>query len=204
MSPEEPSVVSRIPLANARSSEAPTLSRDRKGAVVETYAGQHFNILFRVTTPGVSRREIRDFAKRLESRVAGGRAFCCVVASDRELRRLNRDFRKKDYATDVLSFPADRLLKIQSGPGILAWDGGGLSAGQDFLGEIAISFPRARDQAAQYGHGVGQEIEILMLHGLLHLLGMDHESDRGRMARAESKWRAALGLPRGLIERVRQ
>ena len=50
---------------------------------------------------------------------------------------------------------------------------------------------------------VGQEIEILMLHGVLHLLGMDHEKDRGRMARAENKWRAALGLPRGLIERVR-
>jgi probable rRNA maturation factor len=157
--------------------------------------------------PGVSRREIRAFAERLESIVAGGRAFCCVVTSDRELRRLNRDFRKKDYATDVLSFPARRRLKTQPmavprGPGILAWDG--ISAGQDSLGEIAISFPRARDQANQYGHDVGQEIEILMLHGLLHLLGMDHESDRGRMARAERKWRAALGLPHGLIERVRQ
>jgi probable rRNA maturation factor len=184
MSPEEPSVVSRMPLANARGSEAPILSRDREGADVKSYAGHHTSILFRGTTPGVSRRDIRAFAERLESAVAGGRAFCCVVTSDRELRRLNRDFRKKDYPTDVLSFPA-----IQP---------------NGFLGEIAISFPRARDQANQYGHEVGQEIEILMLHGLLHLLGMDHESDRGRMARAERKWRAALGLPHGLIERVRQ
>jgi probable rRNA maturation factor len=166
------------------------------------------SILFRVTTPGVSRREIRAFAERLESGVAGGRAFCCVVTSDRELRRLNRDFRKKDYPTDVLSFPSERPLKTQPrmavprSPGMLAWDG--ISAGQDFLGEIAISFPRARDQATLYGHEVGQEIEVLMLHGLLHLLGMDHDSDRGRMARAEKKWRAALGLPRGLIERVRR
>jgi probable rRNA maturation factor len=146
-------------------------------------------IIFRVTTPGISRREIRAFADRLESRLAGGRGFCCLVTSDRELQRLNRDFRKKDYATDVLSFPAASL---------------DASEGEEFLGEIAISFPRAREQATQYGHPVQDEIRILMLHGMLHLLGMDHENDRGAMARAEIKWRAALGLPKGLIERVRQ
>ena len=156
----------------------------RGGARLTLCASEEPSILFRVTTPGVSRREIRAFAERLESGVAGGRGFCCVVTSDRELRRLNRDFRKKDYATDVLSFPAIKP--------------------NGFLGEIAISFPRARHQAAQYGHGVGQEIEILMLHGLLHLLGMDHENDRGRMERAERKCRDVLGLPRGLIERVRR
>ena len=59
-------------------------------------------------------------------------------------------------------------------------------------------------QAADYGHPVGREIEILMLHGVLHLLGMDHETDRGQMARAERKWREAFGLPNGLIERVRE
>ncbi len=72
-----------------------------------------------------------------------------------------------------------------------------------FLGDIAISFPTARRQAAEYGMRVDQEIGILMLHGMLHLLGMDHHTDRGRMARAEAKWRAALGLPCGLIERAR-
>jgi probable rRNA maturation factor len=72
-----------------------------------------------------------------------------------------------------------------------------------FLGEIAISFPAARRQADEYGVRIEQEIEVLMLHGVLHLVGLDHETDGGRMARAESKWRTALGLPAGLIERVR-
>ncbi len=111
-----------------------------------------------------------------------GRPFTCLITDDAELRRLNRDFRKKDYATDVLSFPSGQAL--------------------GFLGDIAISFDHALRQAAQHGHTVRQEIEILMLHGVLHLLGMDHQNDGGQMARAENKWRAALGLPRGLIARV--
>ena len=139
-------------------------------------------LLFRVPTPGISRPELRAFTEQLESRVARGRSFCCLITTDQELRRLNRDFRKKDYGTDVLSFPAAKP--------------------NGFLGEVAISWPRAKRQAAEYGHGVEQEIELLMLHGVLHLLGMDHETDRGRMARAERKWREALGLPRGPIERV--
>jgi len=99
------------------------------------------------------------------------------------MQRLNREFRKKDHATDVLSFPSAQTL--------------------GFLGDIAISFQHAQRQAAEYGHTVDKEIEILMLHGVLHLLGMDHEKDRGQMARTENKWRKALGLPRGLIGRVR-
>jgi len=71
------------------------------------------------------------------------------------------------------------------------------------LGDIAISLARARKQARDFGHTTEQEVRILMLHGLLHLLGMDHESDAGRMARAEKRWRVRLGLPNGLIERVR-
>ena len=70
------------------------------------------------------------------------------------------------------------------------------------LGDIAISLQRARAQAARYGHAIEKEIRILMLHGVLHLIGHDHESDSGRMARAEKRWRRALGLPGGLIERV--
>jgi probable rRNA maturation factor len=119
----------------------------------------------------------------LELEVTRGRPFTCLIAGDEELRRLNREFRKQDYATDVLSFPSRQTL--------------------GFLGDIAISFHQARRQAAEYGHSVGKEIEILMLHGVLHLLGMDHEKDRGQMARAENKWRAALGLPGGLIVRAR-
>jgi probable rRNA maturation factor len=144
---------------------------------------QQSSLLFQVATPGLSRRSVRAFVKRLEAEVAGGRAFCCMLAGDRELRRLNREFRKQDYPTDVLSFPAEQ-------------------PSQGFLGEIAISFETARQQALEYGHSLDEEIEILMLHGLLHLLGMDHETDRGRMLNAERKWRARLGLPAGLIERV--
>jgi probable rRNA maturation factor len=69
-------------------------------------------------------------------------------------------------------------------------------------GEIAISYDAARRQSNEFGHAVNQEIQILMLHGLLHLLGMDHETDGGRMLSAERKWRIRLGLPAGLIERV--
>jgi probable rRNA maturation factor len=146
---------------------------------------QQIALLFKVATPGLSRRDLRAFGNRLVTDVTNGRAFCCLITSDAELRRLNRQFRKKDCITDVLSFP-----------------GGSSSGALGELGELAISFPRAKQQAADYGLSVEQEIQVLMLHGVLHLLGMDHETDRGRMARAEAKWRAALGLPRGLIERV--
>jgi probable rRNA maturation factor len=94
------------------------------------------------------------------------------------LRRLNRTFRGKDYATDVLSFPSEDMP------------------------ELAISFDRAAAQASELGHSVEEELRILMLHGLLHLAGMDHETDAGSMARAETRWRKRLGLPSGLIERA--
>jgi probable rRNA maturation factor len=139
-------------------------------------------MLFEVPTPGLSRRALSGFANRLVSKVSGGRTYTCLVTGDSELRRLNREFRRQDHATDVLSFPA--------------------ALANGFLGDIAISFERAKRQATEYGHSVQVEIEILMLHGLLHLLGMDHESDRGQMAQAENKWRVALGLPRGLIARA--
>jgi probable rRNA maturation factor len=142
-------------------------------------------LLFHSGTPGLargfSRRQTRAFAKRLESEVTRGRPFTCLIAGDAEVRRLNRDFRKDDRATDVLSFPSRQSL--------------------GFLGDVAISFEHAKRQAAEYGNPVGREIEILMLHGVLHLLGFDHEKDRGQMARAENKWRAVLGLPAGLIKR---
>ena len=112
-----------------------------------------------------------------------GRPFQCLLTDDRELQRLNRDFLGKDYPTDVLSFPGVEP--------------------SEFLGEMAISVNRAAEQASEYGHTREQEICILMLHGLLHLLGMDHDSDGGRMRRTETRWRKKLGLPTGLIERVR-
>jgi probable rRNA maturation factor len=115
--------------------------------------------------------------------VAGGRGFHCLITDDRELRRLNRDFLKNDYPTDVLSFPS------------------GAEMGD--LGQIAISGNRAIDQAKAFGHTAEEEVRILMLHGVLHLLGMDHATDHGAMARTERGWRKRLGLPAGLIERAR-
>ena len=123
---------------------------------------------------------LESFAELLRDRVAGGVEFHCRITSDGELRALNRQFRGKDYPTDVLSF---------------ASDGG-------YLGDIAISMPRARAQAREHGHSVEDELRILLLHGILHLKGMDHESDGGRMARSEARWRKKLGLPHGLIERA--
>jgi probable rRNA maturation factor len=110
--------------------------------------------------------------------------FGCLITGDAELRRLNREFRGLDYPTDVLSFPA-------AGPGY-------------HLGDLAISLGRARAQAREFGHAVEREVEILMLHGVLHLLGYDHEKDRCRMAKAEKRWRTSLGLATGLIERVQR
>lgn len=126
---------------------------------------------------------MRSFARRLQREVAGGRPFTCLLTRDEELRRLNRQFLGKDYPTDVLSFPS------------LEEEG--------YLGDVAVSVDRAIEQAARFGHSAEAEIEILLLHGVLHLLGMDHERDGGRMRRSESGWRRKLNLPAGLIERVR-
>ena len=141
-------------------------------------------VTFRRAPVNFGRRTIERFARRLQIEVAKGRGFDCLVTGDAELRRLNRDFRGKDYPTDVLSFPSEPR---PSGSG---------------LGDIAISLPRSRAQAREYGHSAEQEVQILMLHGVLHLLGHDHETDRGQMARAEKRWRTRLGLPNGLIERA--
>ena len=106
------------------------------------------------------------------------------LTTDKALRRLNRQFRGIDKPTDVLSFPA-----------------GGVGA-EAMAGELAISVPTARRQGAACGHSLATELKVLMLHGLLHLAGYDHETDAGQMARRERLLRARLGLPLGLIERA--
>lgn len=98
------------------------------------------------------------------------------------MRRLNREFRGKHKSTDVLSFPAARNGKL--------------------AGDIAISRDIARQNAKILGHSLGEEVKILLLHGLLHLAGHDHETDDGEMAELEQRLRARLKLPRGLIERA--
>jgi probable rRNA maturation factor len=139
------------------------------------------SLIYRGEPKRLRRRELKRFAESLSAGIAAGRGFSCLIARDEELRRLNRDFRGADYATDVLSFPCPS---------------------DDWLGDIAISAERAAEQARALGHAVEQEIRVLMLHGVLHLLGLDHETDRGRMARMERRYRIRLGLPAGLIERA--
>jgi len=143
------------------------------------------------------------FARRLQRQVCGGRGFDCLVTGDAELRRLNREFRGKDYPTDVLSFTSRSLPNRSRERQRAVFPVGQALSSANPLGDIAISFQRARAQAREFGHDAEREIRILMLHGVLHLLGMDHEGAGGhRMARAEKRWRARLRLPQGLIERA--
>lgn len=148
-------------------------------------------VLFRRTPRSLPRARVRHLAERLRREVAGNRRFTCLLTDDRELLRLNREFLNRDYPADVLSFPEPEAEEPAAG------------GAEPPLGEIAISVERAREQAEERGHTWEEEIGILMLHGLLHLLGMDHAKDKGRMARAETRWRKKLGLPHGLIERAR-
>ena len=130
------------------------------------------------------RHMLRLFATQLTAEVSAGHSFLCLLTNDRELTRLNRTFLNHNYPTDVLSFP--------------------LASADGSLGEIAVSVERAAAQAAEFGHPLVDELRILMLHGVLHLNGLDHERDQGTMARAERKWRTYFGLPEGLIARSRK
>ncbi len=125
--------------------------------------------------------ELREFVQRLGRELAGGQEFAVVIGADASLRRANRQFRGKSASTDVLSFPDQE-------------DGR--------LGDILVSAGRAEQWAHRYRHRVEDEIKVLVLHGLLHLLGYDHESDNGRMRQAEHRWRKKYGLEPGVIERV--
>ncbi len=144
----------------------------------------HSSVLFRRAPRDLPRTAVRKLAAQIERTLTGGRHFTVLITADAELERLNRLFLGHPYPTDVLSFP-------EPGP-----DG--------FLGEIAISVDRAAEQARRHGHKLEDEVGILLLHGVLHLLGLNHEKDRGTMARAERQYRKQLGLPSSLIERVRK
>ncbi len=111
-----------------------------------------------------------------------------LVTNSAELRSLNRRFRGTDKATDVLSFPA-------APPRVSA---------KRMAGDVAISADIARDNAKRLGHSLADEVKILVLHGILHLAGFDHEHDRGEMARKESQLRRQLRLEAGLIERAQR
>ena len=139
-------------------------------------------------TDGRGRQLLSRGLVRWLARVAPAAArgdLTVALVCDAKMRALNRQFRGIDRPTDVLSFP----------------DGADGRAG-----DLLVSVETARQQARRLGHSVETEIRILLLHGLLHLLGFDHEGprDAARMARAERRWRKRLALPQGLMERVHQ
>lgn len=129
---------------------------------------------------------LQRFARRARREIGLGGDVTVLLTTNTEMRALNRRFRKKNKPTDVLSFPAS---DADSGAG---------------SGDIAISTEIARQQASRLGHTVEQELKILLLHGLLHLAGYDHERDRGEMFQKERRFRAKLGLPHSLTERSRR
>ena len=127
-----------------------------------------------IRVPGVAR-----WLRRVAPRRAAGDLTIALV-SDARIRALNRTYRGKDRPTDVLSFPGEKPA----------------------LGDIAIARGVAARQARQAGHSLGTELRVLALHGLLHLIGYDHERDSGQMRRLETRLRRKGGLREGLIERA--
>ncbi len=122
-----------------------------------------------------------------------------ALISDARMRTLNRSYRNKDYATDVLSFPASDDAAGRSRAGQAS--GAGTLPPPRYLGDIVIATGVAQRQADEVGHTVGTELKVLALHGLLHLLGYDHETDTGVMARLEARLRRKAGLKDSLIAR---
>ncbi len=140
-------------------------------------------VILRRKVEGLSEVSLARFLLRARRSIGLSGSVHLLVTGSREMRSLNSRFRRKDKATDVLSFPA--------APG----------ANERFAGEIAISGEIAAQNAARLGHAPALEIKILALHGLLHLAGFDHERDNGQMARKEALLRRKLRLPCTLIER---
>ncbi len=133
-------------------------------------------------SPVPARPTLARYLREAQTAVGLKGEVSVLLTTDAGIRGLNRRFRKMNKATDVLSFPA--------------------APGFGVAGDLAISVETAARQAAEQGHRLSVELRVLMLHGLLHLAGMDHEIDDGKMARKERRLRAQLGLPMGLIERV--
>lgn len=109
-----------------------------------------------------------------------------LITSSAELRSLNRRFRGLDKATDVLSFPALQMGDLP----------------ESLPGDVVVSADIARENARSFKHSLEAEVKILVLHGMLHLAGFDHERDAGEMARKEGRLRRQLKLEASLIERT--
>ena len=129
------------------------------------------------------RRELARFLRQAIDATGVAGEVSVLLTSDEAIRTLNRKYRRKDKATDVLSFPAAEMVESTAG-------------------DLVISLETALMQAEERGHTLEMEIRVLLLHGLLHLAGYDHESDNGTMHRKETRLRRELGLTAGLIERA--
>ena len=139
----------------------------------------------RVSLPALQR-----FLQQVKTEIGLGDDCVAIrLIGDPEMARLNETYRKKKGPTDVLSFPA---AADSAKPGTLrqqVWKAGG-----EFLGDIAISPKMARRNAKSLGRQLPEELKMLILHGVLHLLGYDHETDRGEMERLEWRLRRKLGI----------
>lgn len=139
----------------------------------------------------------------LEALAPGAQSFVARFVSDREMRRLNREYRGKDDTTDVLSFEGDyrpateatassTLTSASTSASTSAATSAAMGPSMprlDHLGDVVISLPTARRQAAEAGLSVERELQELLLHGVLHCLGHDHETDDGTMERLERRLR---------------
>ena len=131
---------------------------------------------------GLSASGLARFLNRARAAVVLEGEVHVLLADDATLKRLNKTFRGKNKATDVLSFPAGE--------------------GSGVAGDLAISLETAARQAVEFGHSLRDEVRVLLLHGTLHLAGFDHETDRGEMAAREAVLRRELRVTTSLIERV--
>jgi probable rRNA maturation factor len=155
---------------------------EKNGETLTPKVAQETLVIVQRRIAGLSDDALAKFVTRA-SRASGLRgAVNVLLTTGRELRALNGRFRGKDRPTDVLSFPP--LLRSNG-----------------FAGDIAIAADIAVQNARRLGHSATEEIKILVLHGVLHLAGYDHEHDRGEMASKEQSMRRQLGLPEGLLER---
>lgn len=135
-------------------------------------------IVVESTIEDLEEAALTHFAKRAQKLAGVSGEVAVLIAGNHRVRELNRRFRKENKATDVLSFPRERG------------------------GDIAISAEIATENAAHYGHSPVDELKILILHGMLHLAGYDHENDNGEMAAQEARLRKKLKLPASLIHRA--
>jgi probable rRNA maturation factor len=135
-------------------------------------------VVFETAVDDVSQKELQRFARRAQEMAGVSGEVDILIADNRRLQELNRRFRRKNKPTDVLSFPRPQG------------------------GDIAISADIALENADRYGHAATDELKILVLHGMLHLAGYDHETDNGRMAKTEAELRSRLKLPASLIDRA--